>query len=384
MHQPALILVVDDHEANVDILRTRLEALGYAVVTARDGEDALAKTRAELPDLILLDIMMPKLDGLEVTRRLKADPSLPFIPIILVTAKADIRDVVAGLDAGGDEYLTKPIDHAALAARVRSILRIKMLQDQTDSQARQLRSQGAELAAWNRTLESRVHAQLAELDRLHKLKRFLPAQVAEAIVSSQNDDVLASHRREITVVFCDLRGFTGFAEVAEPEEVMRVLSAYHAAAGRLIDHYEATLERFTGDGLMLFFNDPLPCLNAAERAARLSVALREAVNQLGVSWRARGHHLGFGVGIAHGFATLGRVGFEGRGDYAAIGTVVNQASRLCDQAKDGEILISQRVKVEIEALATTEPMGELVLKGLRQSLTTYRLVEILAATDGAV
>ncbi len=376
MRERPLILVVDDNEANVDILQTRLDALGYQIITACDGEEALSVARAELPDLILLDIMMPKLDGLEVTQALKADTSLPFMPIILVTAKAESRDVVAGLDAGGDEYLTKPIDHAALAARVRSILRIKALHDQTQAQAKQLTTQAAELAEWNKCLASRVQTQVGELERLQKLKRFLPAQVAEAIVSSDGPDLLASHRREITVVFCDLRGFTAFAEVAEPEEVMGVLAAYHAAAGTLIQRYEATLERFTGDGLTLFFNDPLPCANAAERAARLAVELRAAVNELALSWRARGHNLGFGVGIAHGFATLGRVGFEGRADYAAIGTVVNQASRLCDTAKDGEILISQRVKVEIEQLAAIETVGDLTLKGLRQTVSTYRLVRL--------
>ena len=374
MRQPPLILVVDDNEANVDILQTRLEALGYAVITAYDGEEALERARTELPDLILLDIMMPKLDGLEVTRRLKADPTLPFIPIILVTAKADSRGIVAGLDAGGDEYLTKPINHAALAARVRSILRIKALHDQGQEQARQLATQAAELAKWNANLEARVQVQVDKLERLERLRRFLPAQVAEAIISSDGSDLLASHRREITVVFCDLRGFTAFAEVAEPEEVMAVLGSYHAAAGHLIQHYEATLERFTGDGLMLFFNDPLPCPNPAERAARFAVELRDAVNDLAESWRARGHQLGFGVGIALGFATLGRVGFDALSDYTAIGTVVNQAARLCDYAKAGEILISQRVQVEIEHLARLETVGELALKGLRQAHPTHRLL----------
>jgi class 3 adenylate cyclase len=374
MRDKPLILVVDDVEANVDILATRLDALGYAIITARDGEEAIERARADLPDLILLDIMMPKLDGLEVTRRLKSDSSLPFMPIILVTAKSDIRDVVAGLDAGGDEYLTKPVDHGALAARVRSILRIKRFHDQAQEQARQLESQATELARLNATLESRVQAQVAELERLHRLKRFLPQQVAEVVISSEREKLLTSHRREITVVFCDLRGFTAFAEIAEPEEVMGVLGAYHAAAGTLIERYEATLERFTGDGLMLFFNDPLPCEDPAARAVRLAIELRAAVTQLSEQWRRQGHQLGLGIGIALGFATLGQVGFEGRGDYAAIGTVVNQASRLCDQAKAGEILVSQRVMLAIGALAETEPLGELTLKGLRQSIETHRVI----------
>lgn len=376
MRDPALILVVDDNEANVDILRTRLEAKGYGVCIAMDGEEALARTRAELPDLILLDVMMPKLDGFEVARRIKADRDLPFIPIIHVTAKSDSRDIVAGLDSGGDEYLTKPIDHMALLARVRAILRTKALHDKAEAQARELARQSAELADWNRTLEARVAAQVGELDRLARLRRFLSPQVAEIIVSTDAERFLSSHRCEITVVFCDLRGFTSFSEVAEPEEVMSVLAAYHAAAGELIERYEATLERFAGDGLMLFFNDPLPCPNPAERAVRLALELRERVQSLTPQWRDRGHALGFGIGISLGFATLGRIGFAGRGDYGAVGPVVNQASRLCDMAKAGEILVSQRVATATERLASYQPLGEVSLAGFRQPVHAHRLIAL--------
>ena len=373
MRDPPLILVVDDNEANVDILVTRLEANGYAVIAARDGEQAIARASADTPDLILLDVMMPKLDGFEVARRLKADTSLPFMPIIHVTAKSESRDVVAGLDAGGDEFLTKPIDHAALLARVRAILRTKALHDTVDAQARELDRQRGELAEWNRLLEQRVEAQVGELQRLGRLRRFLSPQVADVIVSSDSEHLLASHRREITVVFCDLRGFTTFSEIAEPEEVMGVLAAYHAVAGELIERYQATLERFAGDGLMLFFNDPLPCPDAAERALRFALDMRGDVAALTERWQERGHALGFGIGIAQGYATLGRVGFEGRGDYAAVGPVVNQASRLCDLAKAGEILLSQRVAVAAGAVADLRPLGDVTLKGLRQSVAVFRL-----------
>ena len=373
MRDPALILVVDDNEANVDILVTRLTANGYAVIAARDGEEAIARAHADKPDLILLDVMMPKIDGFEVARRLKADGSLPFMPIIHVTAKSESRDVVAGLDAGGDEFLTKPIDHAALLARVRAILRTKALHDTVEAQARELARQGQELAEWNRTLEQRVEVQVGELQRLGRLRRFLSPQVADVIVSSDSEHLLKSHRREITVVFCDLRGFTAFSEIAEPEEVMGVLAAYHEAAGALIERYEATLERFAGDGLMLFFNDPLPCPDAAERALRFALDMRADVTALAERWHERGHVLGFGIGIAQGYATLGRVGFEGRGDYAAVGPVVNQASRLCDLAKTGEILLSQRVAVAAGAMAQAEPLGDVALKGLRQPVAVYRL-----------
>jgi adenylate cyclase len=382
VRQPALILIADDNEANVDILETRLGSQGYAVITARDGEEALARARADLPDLILLDVMMPKLDGFEVCRRLKANKSLPFVPIILVTAKADTKDVVAGLDMGADEYLTKPVDQSALVARVRSILRLKSLHDTVQEQADRLSWQAQELAQWNRTLEEKVAAQVAQLERVGRLRRFLPRQVAELVVSSGQESLLESHRREISVVFCDLRGFTAFAEVAEPEEVMDVLRAYHAAAGRLNDKYEGTLARFLGDGLMVFFNDPVPCPDPAVRAVKLAVALRTAVDHLANGWAKKGYQLGFGVGIAQGYATLGRIGFEDRLDYTAIGTVVNQAARLCGEAKAGEILITPRVATEVEGAIDVEHLGELSLKGLRQPVTIFRLLQTLK--DGEV
>jgi class 3 adenylate cyclase len=373
MRSPPLILVVDDNEANVDILETRLTTKGFEVVVARDGEEALAKAREHTPDLILLDIMMPKVDGLEVARRLKADRSLPFMPIILVTAKAETRDIVAGLDAGGDEYLTKPVDQAALVARVRSLLRIKELHDTVQAQAGHLAAQASALADLNRTLESRVAAQVDELDRLGRLRRFLPRQLAEAVVRSGGDGLLASHRREVSVIFCDLRGFTAFSEIAEPEEVMKVLAEYHGAAGPLIESSGGTLERFMGDGLMVIFNDPFPCDDPAHRAIRLAVELRAAVSELSTRWLARGHQLGFGVGVAHGFATLGVIGFDGRSDYTAIGTVVNQAARLCGEAKAGEVLVTQRVAHAVGEMIEAEPLGELALKGLRQPVSALRV-----------
>ena len=373
MRQPALVLIADDNEANRDILARRLEAHGYDLVMAADGEEALACAREKLPDLILLDIMMPKMDGLEVCRQLKGDKSLPFIPIILVTARADTKDIVVGLDIGADEYLTKPVDQAALVARVRSILRMKELHDTVNDQVKRLASQAEELAQWNCTLEQRVAQQLGEIERMSRLRRFLSPQIAELIVSSGEEKVLESHRREITVVFCDLRGFTQFAETAEPEEVVGVLREYHETLGKLIHKYEATLERFAGDGLMVWFNDPLPCPDPSVRAVRMAVEMRSGVASLAGKWRKHGHDLGFGVGIAQGYATLGRIGFEGRFDYAAIGTVVNLAARLCSEAGDGQILIDRKVQAAIETLAVTEPAGELVLKGLHRAVATFNV-----------
>lgn len=366
MREPPLILVVDDNPSNVEILSARLTASGYAVITAEDGEVALGRARADQPDLILLDVMMPKCDGLEVARRLKSDGSLPFIPIIHVTAKTRTDDIVAGLDAGADEYLAKPIDHAALLARVRSLLRIKALQDRVEVQAR-------ELEAWNVLLAEKVASQLAELERLTRLKRFLSPQVAEIVLSDQ-DHLLASHRREIVVVFCDLRGFTAFSEVAEPEDVMALLQCYHQVAGALIERHGATLERFTGDGLMLFFNDPLPCTDPALRAVAFAVELRRDVDNLLAQFRGRGQTLGFGIGIAQGYATLGRVGFEGRSDYAAVGTVVNLGARLSDLAAAGEILVTQRVVSACGGKITSEMVGQRSLAGLRDPIEVHRIV----------
>jgi adenylate cyclase len=252
MHDPPRILIVDDNEPNRCLLATRLGAEGYETTEAENGERALAVVPEIGPDVVLLDVMMPKIDGFEVCRRLKGDHTLRFVPIILVTARSDSNDVVTGLNAGADEYLTKPIDHAALVARVRSMLRIKELHDRVEAQA-------AELASWNRTLEQRVAEQIAQIERVSRLKRFLSPQIAELVLSCSPDSALESHRRQVTIAFCDLRGFTAFAEIAEPEEVMVVMGEYHAALGALIHKFEGTLERFVGDGIMVVFGDPIPC-----------------------------------------------------------------------------------------------------------------------------
>jgi class 3 adenylate cyclase len=372
MHDPPRILIVDDNEANRDILEARLQAHGYELVQAADGEEALAAAREYLPDLILLDVMMPKLDGIEVCRRLRDDASLPFMPIILVTAKADAKDVVAGLDAGADEYLTKPVDQLALVARVKSVLRLKGLHDEVQRQA-------AELAEMNRSLERRVAEQLSEIERVSRLKRFLSPHIAELIISS-GEDILKSHRRDITVLFCDLRGFTAFAETAEPEEVMGVLRDYHDSLGASVRKYEGTLDRFAGDGLNVLFNDPLPCSEPALRAVRMAVEMRQDIGALSASWRKHGHDLGFGIGIAHGYATLGQIGFEGRYDYSAIGTVVNLAARLCGEALAGQILIDGKVKAAVEAAADLEPAGDLVLKGFHRPVPAFNVRSIRPAT----
>jgi adenylate cyclase len=366
VRDPPRILIVDDNENNRAIIAARLGTQGYATAEACDGVEALEAVCRDPPDLILLDVSMPRMDGLEACRRLRSDPNVGFVPIILVTARTDSKDVVAGLEAGADEYLTKPVDQQALVARVRSMLRIKELHDRT-------REQAAELAAWNDTLERRVAEQVVQIERASRLKRFLSPQVADLVMASPTMEAVESHRREVTVVFCDLRGFTAFAETAEPEEVMAILREYHTALGVLIHEFGGTLERFVGDGVLVLFNDPIPCPDPCMRAARMAAAMRARLAELAARWRASGHSLGFGVGIAHGYATLGLIGFEGRSDYSAIGTVVNLAARLCSEAGDGHILVDSKVRAALGDVATLEPAGDLTLKGLHRVMPAFYL-----------
>jgi adenylate cyclase len=374
MHNPPRILIADDNEINRDILATQLTTQDYELLHAADGEEALAAARDQLPDLVLLDVMMPKLNGVEVCRRLKSDSALPFMPIILVTAKSDTKDVVLGFEAGADEYLIKPIDQMAVVARVKSVLHIKELHDQVCAQA-------AELASWNRTLEQRVAQQLSQIQRIIRLKQFLPSQVAELIISSGDDRLLESHRRAITVAFCDLRNFTGFAEIAEPEEVMTLLREYHTTLGAVIHKFEGTVVSFAGDGILVLFNDPLPCPDDPSlRAVQMAVQMRTEFAALAAKWRKHGHDLGLGVGVAHGYATLGCIGFEGRFQYSVTGTVANLASRLCDEARNGQILVDAKVHTAIEALAEADAMGELVLKGFHQPVKAFNVRKLRSVT----
>ena len=369
MRTPAQILIADDNPDNLAIFRTRLAVNGYEIRTAVDGEEALAAARLSQPDLILLDVMMPKLDGIDVCRLIKSDSSLPFIPIIMLTAKSSTQDVVTALDAGADEYLTKPVDHGALVARVKSMLRIKALNDT-------VREQSIKLADWNATLEQRVKGQLEQLEGLSRLKRFFSPKLAEAILKGGTSDPLATHRREVVVVFLDLRGFTAFAETSEPEEVMGVLREYHAEMGKLIHEHEGTLERFTGDGMMVFFNDPVIVPNPAERAIRMAMAMRDRVAQLSDAWRKRGHDLALGIGIAKGYATIGAIGFEGRVDYGAIGTVTNLAARLCGEAHGSQILTSRKTFSDFEHMVEAEPIGELSLKGFARPISAFSVTAL--------
>jgi adenylate cyclase len=370
----ATILVVDDLPQNVRLLEAVLAPRGYAIATATSGREALERVASDPVDLVLLDIVMPEMDGYEVCRALRADASTRFLPVVMITASGE-QEKVAAIEAGADDFIAKPFDQAELFARVGSLLRIKRYHDTIEAQA-------AELAAWNRQLEQRVQDQVEELERMGRLRRFLSPQLAELVVSSGDESFLTSHRREITVVFCDLRGFTAFAETVEPEDLMLVLSQYHTALGDLVHRFDGTLERFIGDGLMVIFNDPLPCPDPAQQAVRMAVAMRGRVAQLAEEWTRRGYHLGLGVGISQGHATIGQIGFEGRSDYTAIGSVTNLAARLCGEAQPGQILISQRVYAAAEDIVIADPVGELALRGFLQPARAYSVVGLDEARAG--
>jgi len=369
MTEPVTILAVDDQPANLRLLDAVLSPRGYRVVRATSGEQALELLPSSGVDLVLLDIVMPGIDGYEVCRRIRRAPETAFLPVVMITASGH-QEKTRAIEAGADDFVSKPFDQSELLARVASLARIKRYHDTITEQA-------AELAQWNAELETRVNTQLEELQRMNRLRRFLSPQVAELLINSGDDSLLGSHRREIVVVFCDLRGFTAFAESSEPEEVMGVLREYHAALGELIFRYEGTLERFTGDGLMVFFNDPIPLDDPTQRAVEMALAMRDRVAGLVESWSRLGHDLGFGVGIAQGFATLGRIGYEGRFDYAAIGTVTNLAARLCGEADAGQVLVSQRVFGAVEAVAAGDPVGALELKGFSRPIRAFRVSRMI-------
>jgi adenylate cyclase len=372
MTETITILAVDDQPANLRLLDAVLSPRGYRVIRATSGEQALELLPSSDVDLVLLDIVMPGIDGYEVCRRIRSAPETAFLPVVMITASGN-QEKTRAIEAGADDFVSKPFDQSELLARVASLARIKRYHDTITQQA-------AELAQWNAKLETRVLTQLGELQRMKRLRRFLSPQVAELVINSGDDSILGSHRREIVVVFCDLRGFTAFAESSEPEEVMGVLGEYHAALGELIFRYEGTLERFTGDGLMVFFNDPIPLDKPAQRAVEMALAMRDRVRTLAEGWSRLGHDLGFGVGIAQGFATLGRIGYEGRFDYAAIGSVTNLAARLCAEAGAGQVLVSQRVFSAVDDVAVGEPVGTLELRGFSRPIRAVGVSRMINST----
>ena len=369
MTESARILVVDDTPLNVKLLADLLSAKDYEVATAASGPEALERIEEWRPDLVLLDVVMPGMSGYDVCRRIREDPATGILPVVMVTALDPGEERVKGLEAGADDFLSKPVNQSELIARVRSLLRIKSLYNQVEAQA-------AELANLNRELEARVDEQVTQIERLGQLRRFLSPQVADLIVQRGEDSLLHSHRCQIATLFCDLRGFTAFSETGEPEDVMNVLQTYHETMGKLIHEHEGTIDHRAGDGIMVIFNDPLPCEDPARRAVELAVSMRENMRELAADWRKLGHQLGFGVGVSLGYATLGMVGFEGRFDYTANGTAVNLAARLCDEAEDDQILLSERAYTALDDRIEAELAGSFDLKGFHRSVAAYNVIRL--------
>ncbi|HTN70025.1 MAG TPA: response regulator [Methylomirabilota bacterium] len=358
---PNKILIVDDEPFNLDLLEQELVDEGYTIERASDGAEALEKVPSFQPDLILLDYMMPKMNGLEVLKHLKEDERHKGIPVILLTAKASQEDKVRGLDAGAEDYVIKPFDAIELLARVRAMMRIKEMHDT--------------LEEWNRNLAEKVKQQVEELERMNRLKRYLSPQIAETILG-EDKNPFKSHRREITVVFLDLRGFTNFSDSAEPEEVMDVLRGYHAEMGKLIFQFDGTLVRFAGDGIMIFFNDPILCDDHTEKAVRMAIEMQARAQELRKAWLKKGYDLDLGIGLAAGYATIGNIGFEGRIDYDAIGNVTNLAARLCGEAKGGQIVIDRKTLSKMEELVEVEALEEFQLKGFARPVPAFNIVRL--------
>ena len=366
----ATLLVVDDNENNRYTLTRRLMRDGYQnLVTANDGREALATLRSRAFDLVLLDIAMPEMNGYEVLEQMKADPTLRDVPVVMISAIEETESVVRCIELGADDYLSKPFDPTLLRARVRAILEKKALRDE-------VRTHAGQLEEWNRTLEHRVQEQLAQLDRLGRLKGFFSPQVVESILGSGGEDLLKTHRREVVVAFLDMRGFTAFTDGSEPEDVMTVLAEYHRVMGPLILAHGGTLERFAGDGMMVFFNDPVQLANPPLSAVHMALAMQKEFTPLRAHWAKRGYDLDLGIGITQGYATLGAIGFEGRWDYACIGSVSNLASRLCSEAKGGQILTNRKTLARLEADVVAEALGERALKGIAHPTPVFNITSL--------
>lgn len=364
-----LVLVVDDIKDNVTMMTAHLRARGYRTTSASDGKQALDLVGQEKPDLIMMDINMPKMNGLEACRQLKQQEETKMIPIILVTANSNVEDIVRGFEVGADDYLIKPFNYMEMLSRVRSMLRI------WDGHHALLKVNQA-LDELNRNLEEKVRSQVQELERVNRLRRFFSPQIVDTITSENSDDVLSEHRREITVVFLDLRNYTGFAEQADPHEVIYTIRELHQMVGPIIFRYRGTLERFTGDGMMVFLGDPEPMADHPLQAVKMSIEIRNEVEKLRSSWSAKGYELALGIGLATGEATLGTIGFEGRLDYAAIGVVTNLAARICSKAQGGQILLSQHTYANITNVFPTIPRGEIELKGFSKPEAIFEVAPL--------
>jgi class 3 adenylate cyclase len=362
----AVALIVDDSAVNRMLLARHLAGIGIGSREAADGRSALEELRAHAGQtaIVLLDVMMPEMDGYETLAAIKSDQALRHLPVIIISGVDELDSVARCIEMGAADYLPKPFNPVILAARVRASLADKRLHDLETAHA----------AAQAELLET-IERQKSELSR------FLSPQVAALVSTPEGEALLAGHRREATAVFSDLRGFTAFSDTAAPEEVLGVLREYHAAMGAIIVEHAGTLEHFAGDGMMVFFNDPVLQADHALRAVRMAVAMRDRFVDLAARWSRLGYELGLGIGIASGYATLGRIGFEGRYDYGMVGTAVIVAQRLSAAAEAGQILLNPRVHAAVESIVRTEPVGELQLKGFSRAVPTVNVVGMVAGDD---
>ncbi len=356
------ILIVDDEPDNLMFMGELLSAAGYLVVVARDGPEAMALVDKRRPNLVLLDVVMPGMDGYAVCRHWRAHPETRLMPVILVTGTRPGEERVQGLDAGADDFLTKPVDQAELLARVRSLLRIDALHQEVES--------------WALELESRVDLQVRQLERLNQLKNFLPAHIAEVVLGEQEEQSLAPRRRWVVSCAVDLRGFTAFAQSAEPEDLIDVLKAYYAVVGTAVAAHGGTVERYAGDGMMVLFNAPLELEEPELAALRAARDIQQAYQPLFEDWRAQGQELGLGIGLASGYATAGAVGFADNWQYSAIGTVTNLAARLCALATHGQVLASAKVVLPCQDRCVAESLGDKAVKGLRNPVPVYSVTGV--------
>ena len=360
-HSQATVLIVDDDSLNRSMLAMSIGALGHRVIEAGNGREAIAVLAKHSVDVVLTDIEMPEMDGYELLSHRQQDDHLRSIPFVVISGVDEMSSVISCIKRGAEDYLPKPFDPVLLHARLGALLDKKRMTD--------------ELREMNSQLAERVAEKVREVERLNMLRRFVTPQVAEAIAAG-GEAILASHRREITVLFCDLRGFTAFAETAEPEEVMDVLREFHHAVGPMIFDHEGTIAQFTGDGMLVFFNDPIQCEDPAWQAVQLAVAMRNRTAELTQQWRRRGHDVELGIGIAVGFATCGEIGFDGRTEYTAIGTVVNLAARICGVAAGGQILVTQRIHTAVDDRAVMNSLGELDFRGFSRPVPISEIISL--------
>jgi adenylate cyclase len=360
------VLVLDDNVDLADALSELIADAGYDVIQTQSVAHALERLREDGIDLVISDVRMPEMSGYDFCRAARAQMMNEYVPIILLTGELDEFEIIKGLDAGADDFLLKPARLPDLIAKMRSLLRIRSLQNKNLEQAKKL-------AEWNRDLHERVNLQVVELNRLERLKRYFSQSVAELIVSDDFENRLKSHRKIITALFVDLRRFTAFAESVEPEEVSRILSEFYSTVGSVSARFEVTVGNIAGDGILFFFNDPIDTINHREKAVEMALELRKCLNERVQIWTNQGYNLGFGIGLAEGEATIGGVGFQQFWTYTVVGSTVNLASRLCSEANDGEILISDRFRTRITGELITETRGKTLLKGFSSEITIFNI-----------